>query len=262
MVLLLHQSNPALLRLRVLSPRQREISFFRRCTPGAYVVLLTLALIFFGPRIEGDTTALSQQVIAGIDNAQMCREQRLKAYTASEKYIVRNSHFEEPAELTAIVTYQRGTGKTYRIVSRTGNAFLQKRVLDRVLKEDAELSRDSERAHSLLTSANYAMNVEGTEVFHGEPCYIIGIHPRVHSLSGIEGKAWIDKQDFSLLRIQGRPTASPSFWTGRPLIEREYAVINGLSFAQHSRATSKGFFAGKSELDIEYSDYALTLFPK
>jgi hypothetical protein len=192
----------------------------------------------------------------------MCREQRLKAYTASEKYVVRNSHFDEPAELTAIVTYQSGAGKTYQIVSRTGNAFLQKRVLDRVLKEDAELSRDHERTHALLTSANYAMTVQGTEVFHGKLCYIVGIHPRVHSLSGIEGKAWIDKQDFSLLRIQGRPTVSPSFWTGLPLIEREYTVINGLSFAQHSRATSKGFFAGRSELDIEYSDYALTLFPK
>jgi hypothetical protein len=254
MVLLRHQIKQAPLFLGVLSRR--------RLQAGSRIVVLLLGLGALGTHIEGDTTGVSQQVIAGIDNAQLCREQRLKGYTASEKYMVRNSHFSEPAELTAIVSFEKGSGKTYRIVSRTGNAFLQKRVLDRVLKEDAELSRDRERAHALLTSANYTMRVQGTETFHGQLCYVVGIHPRVRSLSGIEGKAWIDTRDFSLLRIQGRPTASPSFWTGRPLIEREYTVIDGLSFAQHSRATSKGFFAGKSELDIEYSDYALTLFPK
>jgi hypothetical protein len=202
---------------------------------------------------------LSKDVISGIDKAQQCREQKLAGYKARESYTVRNSHFEEIAQLEATVVYERGFGKTYKVLSRSGPGFLQKRVFDRILKEDADLSRDEERPHTLLTSTNYAMAVQGTEIFHGKQCYVIGLKPRVHSSSLIEGKAWIDAQDFSLLRIEGRPAASPSFWTGRPLIQREYILVDGLSFPRHSRATSKGFFTGKSELNIDYSQYSVSL---
>src|SRR4051794_20830228 len=88
-------------------------------------------------------------------------------------------------------------------------------------------------------------------------CYIVAIHPRMHHFSLIEGTASVDVKDFWPLRIEGTPAASPSFWTGRPRIEREYTVVDGFSFPQHSQATSKAFFGGKSELDIEYSRYAV-----
>jgi len=150
---------------------------------------------------------------------------------------------------------------SYQVLSRRGPEFLQERVINRILKEDATLSRSSERPHTLLTSANYSMAVQGTQWLHGKLCYVVSIRPRVHSFSLIDGTAWVDVEGFSLLRIEGRPAASPSFWTGRPFIEREYTVLDGLSFPQHSRATSKGFFAGKSELDIDYSRYVIHFSP-
>lgn len=197
-------------------------------------------------------------MISSIDKAQQEREQRLAEYTAMEHYTVRNSHFEETAELAAKVFYQRGPGKRYQVLWRKGPGFLQERVINRILKEDATLSRSSERSQTLLTSANYAMKVQGTQLLRGEQCYIVNIRPRAHKFSLIEGTAWIDAKDFSLLRIEGRPATSPSFWTGRPFIEREYTILDGLSFPKHSRATSKGFFTGKSELDIDYSQYVIT----
>jgi hypothetical protein len=178
-----------------------------------------------------------------------------------EHYAVHNSHFANAAELTATVHYQKEIGKTYHVLSRKGPHFLEERVLYRILKEDAQLSRTLERSRTLLTSNNYSMDIQGTYLLRNKLCYVIGIHPRMHKFSLIEGTAWVDVQDFSLLRIEGRPAASPSFWTGRPLIEREYIVIDGLSFPHHSRATSKGFFAGKSQLDIDNSQYLVTLSP-
>lgn len=200
-----------------------------------------------------------QEVISGIEKAQRLREEKLAAYTASELYTVQNNHFAEPAELSASVVYQKGIGKIYHILSQNGPRFLEERVLHRILREDAKLSRNAERPHTLLTSSNYSMAVQGMQVLHEKLCYVIRIHPRMHEFSLIEGTAWIDAEDFSLLRIEGKPAASPSFWTGRPFIERDYTLIDGLSFPHHSRATSKGFFAGKSQLDINYSQYRVTL---
>ncbi|MBV8866338.1 MAG: hypothetical protein JO210_13175 [Acidobacteriaceae bacterium] len=197
-------------------------------------------------------------MILGIDNAQQTREQRLAGYTEVERYTVRNSHVTETAELAARVSYRKEHGKIYQILSRKGSKFLQERVINRILKEDALLSRSPERSHTLLTSANYSMKLQRTARLQGEECYVVQIHPREHKFFLIEGIAWVDTEHFSLLRIEGRPAASTSFWTGRPFIEREYTVLHGLSFPKHSRATSTGFFAGRSELDIDYSQYVVS----
>jgi len=219
--------------------------------------LLSLSFLSLTLRAEAPITLRSEDVIAGIDNAQGTREQKLTAYSVSEHYTVRNSHFAQSAELTAAVVYQKGQGKTYKILSHKGPGFLQERVINRILNEDALLSRPAERPHTFLTSANYSMHVQGTQLLQGTLCYIVAIHPRMHHFSLIEGTAWVDVKDFWPLRIEGTPAASPSFWTGRPRIKREYTVVDGFSFPQHSRATSKAFFGGKSELDIEYSQYAV-----
>src|SRR6185437_2982230 len=211
--------------------------------------------------LEGATPLQTQEVISGINKAQEYREQRLVGYAVVEHYTVRNSHFEEAAEMLANVRYQKGTGKTYQVLWRKGPGFLQRRVINRILREDGNLSRPSERMHTLLTSANYSMKVQGTEMLRGKRCYIVKIHPRAHNFALIEGTAWVEVKDFSLVRIEGRPAASPSFWTGRPFIEREYIALEGFSFPQHSRATSKGFFTGKSELNIDYSQYVISTDP-
>lgn len=201
------------------------------------------------------------EVFSAIDKAQQVRDEKLAGYTATEHYTVHNSHFAETAELTAKVCYQKGIGKTYQVLSCHGPRFLEERVIRRILKEDAQLSRNAARSHTLLTSDNYSMKLQGTKIFQGKPCYVIAIHPHHHDFSLIEGTAWVNVEDFSLLRVEGKPAASPSFWAGRPLIEREYTVIDGLSFPSHSRATSKGFFAGKSQLEVDYSEYAVSVSP-
>ncbi len=182
-------------------------------------------------------------------------------YTGVEHCAVRNSHFEQSAELAARVFYEKESGKKYQILWRKGSGFLQEHVINRILNEDAILSRSPEKSQAVLTSANYSMKVHGVQRLHGKQCYVVELHPRKHKYFLIDGTAWVDFADFSLLRIEGRPAASPSFWTGRPFIEREYIVLDGLSFPKHCRATSKGFLGGRSELDIDYSQYVVSKKP-
>jgi hypothetical protein len=215
-----------------------------------FLTVLNLALLGDGP-----ATLSLQGVIAGIDQAQVEREQKLTGYAAREHYTVRNSHFSQSAELDATVIFEKGKGKTYTVLSRSGPRVLQEHVIGRILREEARLSSSLERPQNLLTSANYSIELEGVQSLHGTPCYVVKILPRVHNFALIEGQAWFDVKAFSLLRIEGKPAASPSFWTGKPLIAREYEVMDGLSFPKHSKATSKGFISGKSELTIDYSEY-------
>ena len=200
-----------------------------------------------------------QKLLCQMDQKQEYRAQAVAGYTDVEHFTVRNSHFDEPAELTVRARYRKETGKTYETVSRKGPSFLQNHVLDRILLEEASLSRGAEQQEAMLTTKNYRMQLLGMESLKGKKCYVIALDPKRHSTHLIKGKVWVSVGDLATVRVQGKPAANPSFWTGHPMIEREYTTIHGFSFPQHSHATSRGFFSGKSELDIEYGQYSVSL---
>jgi len=198
------------------------------------------------------------KVVQGIENAQRYKEQCLAGLTATEHYVVKNSHFNEAALMTVHVSYKRGAGKTYEVVSRSGPGLLQRRVLDRLLEEESAMSRGTERERSLLTTANYSMELSGSQEIAGRQCYVLNLAPKSRNTHLLKGRAWIDSTTFSLVRIEGRPTASPSFWTGKPLIVRDYMPVQGFWLAEHSHATSEGFFAGTTQLDVHYTEYSIS----
>src|SRR5206468_1575404 len=90
-------------------------------------------------------------VIQGVEQAQLAREEGVESYSVTERYTLRNSRFSEAAEMVVAVTYKKGSGKVYRVLSRKGPAFLQNTVFDRVLREEAAMSHGSEREDALVT---------------------------------------------------------------------------------------------------------------
>jgi hypothetical protein len=211
------------------------------------------AAIFAGP------LSISQDsVILGIDQAEADRENRLTGYSVIEHYTLRNSRFQTGAEMKVATVYRKGAGKSYRTLLRSGSAALQRTVFDKLLQEQAEMSRGDIRQRALFTSVNYKMKVVGEESIAGKRCVVLDLSPRKKSTHLLMGRAWVDPKDHSLVRIEGKPSASPSFWTGRPMIVREYERVKGFSVVRRSHASTDSFLLGKSELTIEYSDYALT----
>jgi hypothetical protein len=136
--------------------------------------------------------------------------------------------------------------------------LLLTRVLDRLLEAEREMSSGEARKKALLTSANYRMSPSGEESLSGRLCKIIDLNPKLKATNLLKGRAWIDANDYSLVRIEGRPAASPSFWAGRPMIVRDYENIQGFPLAKRSHAVSDSFLLGRTELTIEYDSYRIT----
>jgi hypothetical protein len=59
---------------------------------------------------------------------------------------------------------------------------------------------------------------------------------------------------FNLVRLEGRPTASLSFWAGKPFIVQEFKEVSGTWIVAESRSTSKTRLLGTTELTIKYGD--------
>jgi hypothetical protein len=117
------------------------------------------------------------------------------------------------------------------------------------------MSRGPERSRALLTSANYSMSLDGTTLLQDKLSYVINLQPKLKNPHTLVGRAWIDPTHFSVIKIEGKTSSSPSFWAGKPYIKREYASIHGFALALHSYAIARGLVAGRTEIDIVYSDY-------
>jgi hypothetical protein len=220
-----------------------------RVGPGVFVVL---GLYICNNLGAGDR---QQDLIRLIDAAELSRESNLSAYTVTEYYTIRNSHFSRPAEVTVEAIYTRGQGKTYKVLSRSGPSLLANGVIDRLLREESEMSRGRVREQAIITSANYEMKLAGRETVDGIACDVIELTPKKKSPHLLKGRMWVDAADATAVKIEGRPPASASFFEGRPQVVREYKKINGFAFAERIHAVSSSFLFGKSTVDIEYRDY-------
>lgn len=224
--------------------------------PGPWFPRCALLLAALSCAFPG--TIREQGIIQGANQAELDRESNLTGYSVTEHYTLRNSRSSTSTEITVAATYKKGAGKSYQVVSRSGSSALQAHVLDRLLQEETDMSRGDARQHALINSANYKMRLIGEESVAGQPCDILELTPLAKSTHLLKGRIWVDAKDHSLVRIEGKPGASPSFFTGRPMIVREYKKTDGFSLAKQSRATTDGFLLGKTDLTIDYSDYKVT----
>jgi hypothetical protein len=220
-----------------------------RVGPGAFAVLGLCVCNSLG---AGDR---QQDLIRRIDAAELSRQSNLAAYTVTEYYTIRNSHFSRPAEVTVEATYTKGQGNIYKVLSRSGPSLLANGVIDRLLREESEMSRGRVREQAIITSANYEMKLAGRETVDGIACDVIELTPKRKSPHLLKGRMWLDAADATAVKIEGRPPASASFFEGRPQVVREYKKIDGFAFAERIHAVSSSFLFGKSTVDIEYRDY-------
>lgn len=211
---------------------------------------------------ELDVKEQQQDLIRRIDEAELRRENKLAGYTVTEYYRIENSHFSKPAEATIETTYRRGLGKTYKVLSRTGPSLLRNRVLDGLLQEERDMSSGKMREQAIITSANYDMKLIGKEPLGGTICDVLQLTPKRKSPYLLKGRLWLDPAKMVIVKIEGKPPTSASFFSGRPQIVREYKEVKGLALAQHSQAVSSSFFFGRSTVDIEYRNYHVITSPR
>jgi len=199
-------------------------------------------------------------VIQGIDQAVLFRVNHIAGYTVSEHYAVfRGKDETHPiSEMTVRTTYRRESGKSYQVVSSSGSAIVRRLGLDPILESERTINLPGNVAHSWITSANYEMALfPGRQELDGRDCYVLAIHPRQKAPNLIEGRLWVDASDYTIVRLEGTASKSPSVFAGVTRMSRQYADIDGFAMATHARAESTTFLYGRTVVKIDYSGYQI-----
>ena len=206
------------------------------------------------------TGAFATEPAAMIDveylGKQLQRTQLAKVapFTGTRVYRLKNSRMNEPAEMVVKVDSHPEAGRTFEIVSARGSEMVKNRVFKKILEAEAEESRHATRRAD-ITPRNYDFKLLGTEMVNGHPCYMVELLPKQKSKYLLNGKAWIDQKDFEVVKLEGRTSASVSFWVGKPYIQSEYQKINGYWVASKNQSHTSTAFLGTSELTVEFKEY-------
>jgi hypothetical protein len=161
------------------------------------------------------------------------------------------------ASLQVLATYIAPDQRNFTVISQSGSKLLINRVLLKLLDSEKEALRNQSQV--ALSPANYAFEFLGTDrTADGNPCYILGVRPHKDNKFLYRGKIWVDAHDFAVLRMEGQPAKSPSFWIRDTQIESKWAKVGEFWLIQHNHSVSHIRMGGVSELTIDYTDYQIT----
>ena len=107
-----------------------------------------------------------------------------------------------------------------------------------------------------ITPQNYDVQLLGTESVGGRRCYVLGLHARHKSKYLLNGKAWVDAQEFGLVRMAGLACRESLVLGGKALDRPEFLTKLGdfwLASTNHSVTDARLF--GRTELTVQSGDY-------
>jgi hypothetical protein len=208
------------------------------------------------------TSAQTNELVSSADDvvAKMMqfdaqRQSELTGYTAIRRYVAVNK--KRRAEMLVRVSCDSAGAKQFSILSEEGSGSIRKHVFHKLLSEETEASRHGVRNSSRLTPANYDFQFVEQEVLETGPAYVLAVSPKTKNKYLVDGKIWVDANDYSIVRIEGRPARNPSFWVRSVHFVHTYQKVGQFWFAFSTNTTSEIRIFGNSELTIENSDYGL-----
>lgn len=219
----------------------------------------TMALIISAVTIAsaqtGDPGPSADEVVAKMMQFEAQRQSELTGYTAIRHYAAMNR--KRHAEMAVRVSCDSSGAKKFTIVSEEGSGAIRKHVFYKLLSEETEASRRGTRAGTRLIPDNYKFQMVGLETLETRPVFVLSVSPKTANKYLINGKIWVDANDYSIVRIEGQPAKNPSFWVRSVYFVHTYQKVGPFWFASSTRTTSEIRIFGRSELSIDSSDYTL-----
>jgi hypothetical protein len=235
---------------------------FDRCCASTFVAVFGGAALLAATSVNlqiDQNTAIRQ-----VDAAVLTRVNKIAGYTATEHYAVFRGKDETypVADMTVKTTYRRETGKSYQVLSQNGSPLIRRLGLDPLLERERNINLPGNVEHSWIDSANYDMTLKpGSETIDGRICLEFTIAPKQKAPNLIAGSVWVDAKDYTIARLEGVASKSPSVFAGTTHMMRQYARVDGFAMATHARAESNTFLYGRTVVTIDYTDYKIELQP-
>jgi len=182
------------------------------------------------------------------------RQTLTQGYAGKRRYVLENDGMHKHAEMLVRVNGDSDGTKHFEILSEQGWKAAQKHVLRKMLESESQSSAPEAREKTRLCSDNYEFHMVGL-VVGDRPTYAIDVKPKRKDKLLFEGRIWVDTEDYALVRAEGNPAKTPSFWTKHIHFVHTYEKQGGFWFPLSTESVTDAHVFGRTDLTIEYFDY-------
>jgi len=195
---------------------------------------------------------LLNSIIQRMEEAQLQNRTHVRPYSVTRDYILYGSDPDHiKGHIVAQVNFLPPNRKSYEIEQSTGG--FQEKVVRRVLEHEVEVTRDPQ--DTWLISRNYDFQLLGEQLLNGRRCYLLQSHPKRSDKNLMKANVWVDAESYRILRIDGEPNKSPSFWVKDVHIILDFGDVSGMWLQTHTQAVARVRFAGDYKMysrDMRY----------
>jgi hypothetical protein len=176
-------------------------------------------------------------------------DEPLLTYRGTRRLEGRNDRFNTSGWMV-VATELTAAGFHYRVIDEGGSDLIRGRVFRSMLESEEQIFATGDPARSSISTTNYDLTPGGA----GEPGLVkLFARPKRKDVTLIDGAVYITDTDADLVRVEGRLAKSPSFWTRRVDIVKQYARIAGLRVPVRVESTAQIRFAGTSTMTMTYA---------
>jgi hypothetical protein len=170
-------------------------------------------------------------------------------YRALRRIEAENLHFGQRAWMEAWTEFDNTRGFQYQIVGEGGSGYIRSKVLRAALDGEQKmwLAREPQRAS--FNNDNYQFDA-GVPSEGGLTA--VGVRPRRKDVLLVEGSIFLEPDDATVARIEGKLSKTPSFWTRKVEIVRLYEQMGGVRVPVSIESVAHVLIAGRSTFKMTY----------
>ncbi|HTS05391.1 MAG TPA: sigma-E factor regulatory protein RseB domain-containing protein [Candidatus Eisenbacteria bacterium] len=198
----------------------------------------------------------AEEVVTRMAALDLQRQSSFEGYEGMRRYVLENQRLEKRAELLVHVEGDEDGTKHFEVVSEDGWKAANTHVLRKMLESESETSRPELRALTKLNFTNYEFAIAGKELVAGRMAYVLEVKPKRKDKYLIQGRIWVDAEDYALVRAEGSPAKNPSFWIKGTHFVQVYQKKGPCWFPLSTRSVTEARFFGTTDVNIEYFDYS------
>jgi hypothetical protein len=179
-----------------------------------------------------------QAIVARLEQAQQANPARYRSYalTREYKFYHGDTSSDPKSEVVAEVSFVPPNTKSFEILDSRGSGRGTS-VVKHLLENEAELSKDV--TTNEISRRNYEFALAGEDLVNGRNCYVLDLKARREERSLFNGKVFIDAQSYRILKLEGQPSRSPSWWLKNTYITLLFGDVDGLWLPVSTKGTSE-----------------------
>jgi hypothetical protein len=196
------------------------------------------------PEVEQSAPTLLERFLARSEEVPV-------EYRAMRHLEAKSAHFSQGATMEVLTEYDSAKGFRYQIVSENGSSYIRKRVFLGWLEGEKKMWANREPQQASFSRENYTFQ-DGPTSPDGLASLIV--KPRRKDLLLVEGSVFVHPHEGDLVRIEGRLSKTPSFWTRKVDVVRRYARMAGVLVPVSFETVASVLLAGRSTFTMTF-DY-------